>query len=58
MTGPRGSDERLGSSSRATRAQRREDYLDRMDAKAEARAELAREKEAGLWREDEPGTDD
>ncbi|WP_157156421.1 GTPase ObgE [Diaminobutyricimonas sp. LJ205] len=58
MTGPRGSDDRLGGSPRATRAKRREDYLDRMDAKAEARAELAREKEAGLWREEEPGTDD
>jgi hypothetical protein len=28
-----------------------------MDAKAEARAELVREREAGLWREDHEETD-
>jgi GTP-binding protein len=58
MTGPRGSDDRIGGNARATRAQRREEYLDRMDAKAEARAELAREKEAGLWSGEEQETDD
>jgi GTP-binding protein len=53
ITSPRGADERLHPSLRPTRNQRRDDYFDRMDAKAEARAELLREKEAGLWRDDE-----
>jgi GTP-binding protein len=53
ITSPRGADERLSPNARPTRNQRREDYFDRMDAKAEARAELQREKEAGLWREDD-----
>lgn len=52
ITAPRGTDVRIGSSERPTRAQRREDYFDRMDAKAEARAELVREREAGLWQDD------
>ncbi len=51
VTAPRGTDARLGERTRATRGQRREEYLARMDAKAEARAELEREREAGLWRE-------
>ncbi|MGN6426245.1 MAG: GTPase ObgE [Leifsonia sp.] len=53
ITSPRGSDARLDANNRPTRAQRREDYFDRMDAKAEARAELLREREAGLWQDDE-----
>ncbi|PJJ71971.1 GTP-binding protein [Diaminobutyricimonas aerilata] len=53
MTGPRGSDGRLDPNVRPTRNQRREDYFDRMDAKAEARAELVREKEAGLWADED-----
>ena len=53
ITSPRGADERLHPNLRPTRNQRREEYFDRMDAKAEARAELVREKEAGLWREDD-----
>ncbi|MFC6355526.1 GTPase ObgE [Luethyella okanaganae] len=52
ITAPRGTDARLDENKRATRNQRREDYFDRMDAKAEARAELLREREAGIWRED------
>ena len=52
ITSPRGTDSRLSDSRRPTRSQRREDYFDRMDAKAEARAELIRERDAGLWRED------
>ncbi|MFC0678343.1 GTPase ObgE [Lysobacter korlensis] len=55
ITSPRGADERLHPNLRPTRNQRREEYFDRMDAKAEARAELLREKEAGLWREDDGG---
>ncbi len=49
ITSPRGSDFRLDDNRRATRAERRSDYHERMDAKAEARAELEREREAGLW---------
>ena len=37
---------------RPTRDQRREEYFERMDAKAAARAELAAEREAGIWSED------
>ncbi|SFR77357.1 GTP-binding protein [Agromyces sp. CF514] len=54
ITAPRGTDLRLDENRRATRAERRSDYHDRMDAKAEARAELDREREAGLWADDEP----
>lgn len=54
IASPRGTDARLRDTHRPTRAQRREDYFDRMDAKAEARAELLRERDAGLWREDSP----
>lgn len=53
MVGPRGADGRLEGQGRATRQQRREQYLARMDAKAEARAELEREREAGLWSGDD-----
>lgn len=49
ITSPRGSDIRLDDNRRATRAERRGEYHERMDAKAEARAELEREREAGLW---------
>lgn len=53
ITGPRGADARLDSSERPTRNKRREDYFARMDAKAAARAELIREREAGMWTDDE-----
>ena len=52
ITSPRGTDSRFDDNRRATRGQRREEYFERMDAKAAARAELAAEREAGLWRED------
>lgn len=52
ITAPRGTDTRLDTNQRATRAQRREEYFERMDAKAEAREELQREREAGLWADD------
>ncbi|RXZ67967.1 GTPase ObgE [Agromyces albus] len=58
ITAPRGSDLRLDEQRRATRNERRSDYHERMDAKAEARAELERERAAGMWSEpdaeDEP----
>jgi GTP-binding protein len=49
LGGPRGTDARLDDRRRPTRGQRRRDYLERMDAKAEARAELWTERRAGLW---------
>jgi len=66
ITAPRGTDVRLDDNRRATRAERRSEYHERMDAKAEARAELQRERDAGLWAADdedaigpaEPGTED
>ncbi|MEJ3404043.1 GTPase ObgE [Rathayibacter sp. YIM 133350] len=50
ITAPRGTDARLDENRRATRNERRENYFERMDAKAEARAELERERQAGVWR--------
>lgn len=49
LLGPRGSDMRLDENERATRAQKREQYYERMDSKAAAREELARERESGVW---------
>lgn len=48
-----GTDPRLDERTRATRKEKREAYYDWMDAKAEARAELEREREAGLWQDDD-----
>ncbi len=56
LTGPRGTDLRLEDSGRKTRNQKREHYKDRMDAKADARAELWTEREAGIWTDDDPAT--
>ena len=53
IVGPRGTDLRLDDNQRASRRERKEHYHERMDAKAEARAELLREREAGLWRDDQ-----
>jgi GTP-binding protein len=53
MAAPRGTDPRLDENNRATRAQRKQSYHERMDAKARARAELGEEKEAGLWADDD-----
>ena len=52
ITAPRGTDARLDDSRRRTSNERREAYFGRMDAKAAARAELIREREAGLWHSD------
>ncbi len=46
ITAPRGTDARIDPALRRTTAQRREHYHDRMDAKAEARAELEAERRA------------
>jgi GTP-binding protein len=53
ITSARGTDARFADDRRETHKQRRESYLERMDAKAAARAELEAEREAGLWRDDE-----
>ncbi|MDO9395979.1 MAG: Obg family GTPase CgtA, partial [Herbiconiux sp.] len=53
ITAPRGTDARLDGPRRRTSNQRREEYFELMDAKAEARAELVREKEAGLWTDED-----
>ncbi|CAN5495651.1 GTPase ObgE [soil metagenome] len=53
ITSPRGTDSRLDDNQRDTNRKRRATYLERMDAKAEARAELERERAAGIWTDDE-----
>ena len=58
ITSPRGTDARLDDNQRATRAERRERYHERMDAKAAARAELDAEREAGLWADDDDDVPD
>lgn len=49
LLGARGTDNRLYEGGRRTNAERRVDYYAWMDAKAAARAELASEREAGIW---------
>ncbi|MBX3067802.1 MAG: GTPase ObgE [Cryobacterium sp.] len=56
ITSPRGLDARLDAQQRPSRAQRREDYFDRMDAKAAARAELEQERKSGLWTQQHDNT--
>ncbi|EYR62412.1 GTPase CgtA [Actinotalea ferrariae CF5-4] len=53
LGGPRGTDLRLEDRSRPTRDDKRKQYKDRMDAKAEARAELWTERESGRWTDPE-----
>jgi GTP-binding protein len=53
ITSPRGTDARIDPSTRRTNVKRRQSYTERMDAKAEARAELERERKAGLWADDD-----
>ncbi|UOQ58403.1 GTPase ObgE [Leucobacter allii] len=50
--GARGTDLRVDQNGRRTNKERRVEYHDRMDAKAEARAELERERRAGMWEEE------
>jgi len=49
ISAPRGSDPRVDEPKRRTSSERREEYFGRMDAKSSARAELIREREAGMW---------
>ena len=53
ITSPRGTDARLDDNQRDTNRKRRLSYLERMDAKAAARAELEAERAAGIWTDDE-----
>jgi GTP-binding protein len=53
LGGPRGTDVRLEDRARPTREDKRRQYKDRMDAKAEARAELWTERESGHWADPE-----
>ncbi|MFD1213628.1 GTPase ObgE [Arthrobacter sp. GCM10027362] len=61
LASPRGMDARLEEFVRPTRAQKREEYQERKDAKAAARAELEAERKAGIWTEsygEQSGDDD
>jgi len=58
ITSARGTDARIGATSRPTRNERREEYFERMDAKAAARAELEQERVSGLWVDDDVVTSD
>lgn len=51
LASPRGTDLRLDDYVRPTRDQKREDYLNRKEARAAARAELEAERKAGIWTE-------
>jgi GTP-binding protein len=51
LAGPRGTDLRLAEYVRPTREQKREEYQERKDAKAAARAELEADRKAGIWTE-------
>ncbi|MFF7292819.1 GTPase ObgE [Microbacterium sp. NPDC008134] len=53
MTAPRGTDPRLAPNSRRTTAERRENYYERMDAKAAARAEVEAQRLAAYREEGE-----
>jgi GTP-binding protein len=53
MMAPRGTDPRLLDDPRRTTKTRRQAYEERMDAKAAARAELATERQAGIWNDDD-----
>ncbi|MDO5699929.1 MAG: GTPase ObgE [Bowdeniella nasicola] len=49
LLGARGTDQRLNESTRRTTSERRREHHERMDAKAEARAQLAAERDLGIW---------
>jgi len=58
ITSARGTDARLDQSGRQTSNERRQNYYERMDAKAAARAELEQERVSGLWVDDDVVTSD
>jgi GTP-binding protein len=49
ISGPRGTDRRIGQTGRVSRIQRREELERRRQAKTDARQELADQRAAGLW---------
>jgi GTP-binding protein len=53
IASPRGTDSRLDEGRRQTSKAKRASYLERMDAKTAARAELEAERAAGIWNDDE-----
>jgi len=53
IASPRGTDARLEEGRRLTSKTRRANYLERMDAKTAARAELEKERAGGVWNDDE-----
>ena len=58
LAGPRGSDQRLAESGRATREERRERYEARRQGRRDARSELAQERLAGVWTDPDDDADD
>ncbi len=58
LLGNRGTDTRFADEARPTNKERRASYKERMDAKAEARAELEAERTAGMWAEPPEGERD
>lgn len=52
QVGARGTDARFDDHSRRTSSERRQEYHERMDAKALARRELQQEREDGVWSEE------
>lgn len=57
LASSRGSDRRLDDYSRPTRGEKREQYQERKDARAAARAELEAERSAGIWSSGEPDSE-
>lgn len=49
LSGPRGTDVRFDESARPTRADKRQEFKERMDAKTAARKELASDRDQGVW---------
>ena len=53
LSGPRGTDIRIGTNERRTNPERRREYKELMDAKARLRAEMEAEGKAGLFNDDD-----
>ncbi|MDE2408860.1 MAG: GTPase ObgE [Actinomycetales bacterium] len=53
LSGPRGTDTRIGTNDRRTNVERRKEYKDLMDAKTRLRAEMEAEGKAGLFQDDD-----
>ena len=53
LSGPRGTDTRIGTNDRRTNVERRKEYKELMDAKTRLRAEMEAEGKAGLFQDDD-----